>query len=208
MPASLVLLLRKFSFILTLRVDQDSGSRSLRGGALHGYDTHLRQTMTDTAGNVTTYTYDVLNRLLRAETKDSGGMVIDDYQYTYDGSGNRLTQTVNGTTTSYTYNNANELTAAGSTTYSYDANGNLTGNSAGLSLSYNALNQTASITPPGGSAIGMSYAGDSQVERVAAGSRSFTNSALGLSLATDGNGTTPHGRAMSHSLARAAVERP
>ncbi len=48
---------------------------------------------------------------------------------------------------------SHELTAAGSTTYSYDANGNLTGNSAGLSLSYNALNQTASITPPGGSAI-------------------------------------------------------
>ncbi|CCF85153.1 hypothetical protein NITHO_4570005 [Nitrolancea hollandica Lb] len=29
----------------------------------------------------------------------------------------------------------------------------LSGSSAGLSLSYNALNQTASITPPGGSAI-------------------------------------------------------
>ncbi len=71
-------------------------------------------------------------------------------------------------------------------------NGNLTGSSAGLSLSYNALNQTASITPPGGSAIGMSYAGDSQVERVAAGSRSFTNSALGLSLAADGSGTTAY----------------
>jgi RHS repeat-associated protein len=36
----------------------------------------------------------------------------------------------------------------------------------------------------------MSYAGDSQVERVAAGSRSFTTSALGLSLAADGSGTT------------------
>lgn len=41
-------------------------------------------------------------------------------------------------------------------------------------------------------AIGMSYAGDSQVERVAAGSRSFTNSALGLSLAADGSGTTAY----------------
>ncbi|CCF85157.1 RHS repeat-associated core domain-containing protein [Nitrolancea hollandica] len=77
---------------------------------------------------------------------------------------------------------------------SYDANGNLTGNSAGLSLSYNALNQTASITPPGGTAIGMSYAGDSQVERVAAGSQSFTNSALGLSLAADTSGTTAYVR--------------
>lgn len=34
-----------------------------------------------------------------------------------------------------------------------DANGNLIGNSAGLSLSYNALNQTDSITSPGSSAM-------------------------------------------------------
>jgi YD repeat-containing protein len=36
-------------------------------------DTALRQTMTDAAGNVTTYTYDVLNRLTQAQTKTSGG---------------------------------------------------------------------------------------------------------------------------------------
>jgi hypothetical protein len=34
MPASLVLLLRKSPFILTLRVDQDSGSRSRRLGVV------------------------------------------------------------------------------------------------------------------------------------------------------------------------------
>ncbi len=132
----------------------------------------------------------MLNRLLEAQTKNSGGTVIDDYKYEYDGAGNRTKQTVNGTATSYTYNAANKLTSDGTNTYSYDANGNLTGSSAGLSLSYNSLNQTASITPPGGSAIGMSYTGDSQVERVTAGSTTYANNALGLSVATDASGST------------------
>jgi hypothetical protein len=35
---------------------------------------------------------------------------------TFDGNGNRLSQTLNGTMTSYSYNAANQLTAAGATT--------------------------------------------------------------------------------------------
>lgn len=35
---------------------------------------------------------------------------------------------MNGVTTSYSYNAADQLTAAGSLTYSYDGNGNETGN--------------------------------------------------------------------------------
>lgn len=58
--------------------------------------------------------------------------------------GNRLTQVANGTSTTYTYNAANELTGAGGTTYTYDANGNHTGSSAGLVLSYNTGNQNSS----------------------------------------------------------------
>ena len=37
--------------------------------------------------------------LLGRETTDSAGTVTDNYRYTYDGSGNRLSQTVNGQTT-------------------------------------------------------------------------------------------------------------
>jgi YD repeat-containing protein len=50
---------------------------------------------------VTTYCYDALDRLTRAATKNSGGTTTDDRAYTYDGNGNRLSQTFNGTSTNY-----------------------------------------------------------------------------------------------------------
>lgn len=76
------------------------------------------------------------------------------------------------------------MTVAGGITYSYDANGNLTGNSAGMSLSYNAKDQTTSITPAGGSATAMTYAGEGQSDRTQAGSTTFTSNALGLGYET------------------------
>ncbi len=38
---------------------------------------------------------------------------------------------------------------AGSTSYSYDANGNLTGSSAGMAVSYNAKDQTTRVQAAG-----------------------------------------------------------
>ena len=46
--------------------------------------------------------------------------------YTYDDAGNCLTETENGQTTVNTYNLLNQLVTGGDTSYSYDANGNLT----------------------------------------------------------------------------------
>jgi RHS repeat-associated protein len=140
----------------------------------YGYDvgglhTDRIQTETDMSGAITTYTYTSPGRLTRAQTKNSGGTVTEDYQYTYDPAGNRTSQDANGTQTTYSYNGANELTQAGSTTYSYDANGNLTGSSAGFGAAYNAKNQTSSVTPAGGSAVAMGYRGTGQTERTQAG---------------------------------------
>ncbi len=158
-----------------------------------GKDSALRQSVTDKNGNKTVYGYDVINRLKRAKTTSSSGTVTEDYQYDYDGNSNITSKTVNGIATSYTYNAANQMTAAGSTTYSYDAAGNQTGNSAGLALSYNAKNQTTSITPSGGSAVSMSYADATQDERVGAGGKTFDYSLLGLTTERDG-GTTHYTR--------------
>ena len=88
---------------------------------------------------------------------------------------------MNGVSTSYTHNGADQLTAAGSMTFSYDGNGNELSSSAGRQWVYNAKDQAVSVTPPGGSALSMSYAGTGQFERVSAGSTTYTTSALGLS---------------------------
>ncbi|WP_171906854.1 DUF6531 domain-containing protein [Jiangella alba] len=71
--------------------------------------------------------------------------------YTYDGAGNRLTETRTGGTTpgttTYTYDAANQLTQRGNTTYSYDADGNQISDGA-TSWTYDELNRLVGIDTP------------------------------------------------------------
>jgi RHS repeat-associated protein len=152
--------------------------------------TLLRYSVTDVSNNTTSYTYDALNRLIQAVQKNGSGSQIASYSYGYDPAGNMTSQTINGSQTSLSYNAANELTAAGSTTYSFDANGNETGSSAGLSLSYNAQDQTTSATPPGGGATSFSYTDQGQTQRVKAGSTTLQYDLTGLSVMTTTSGPT------------------
>jgi RHS repeat-associated protein len=142
-------------------------------------DRALRQTMTDHVTNdTTTYAYDTWNRLTTANRSATGAV---DFQYAYDPVGNMTSKTISGTTTAMAYNAANELTSSGSTPFTYDGNGNLTGSpTTGLSFSYNAKNQTTSITPAGGSAIAFSYADATQRERTGKGSIAYVNHFLGI----------------------------
>ena len=84
------------------------------------------------------YVYDALGQLTEFTRSDGYAE-----SYTYDGVGNMLSKTQNGTTTRYSYNAANQLissAANGETTkYTYDANGNLT-QKGNIKYSYNALN--------------------------------------------------------------------
>ena len=65
----------------------------------------------------TTFTYDDLYRLTAVDYPTG-----TDETFTYDANGNRLTKN----STSYTYDDADQLTAAGGVSYGYDFNGNLT----------------------------------------------------------------------------------
>ncbi len=79
---------------------------------------------------------------------------------------NRTTKTVDGTTTTYTYNAANQLTGDSTgTSYSYDGAGNFTGTSAGLTLGYNGKNQTTAATTPDGTRTDIVYRGLGQNDR-------------------------------------------
>jgi len=155
-----------------------------------GQPTDLRFSATDAAGNVTSYGYDPMGRLTGATTTSSGGSTLASYQYVYDPVGNITSQNLNGTSTAMSYNGADELTQAASTTYSYDLAGNMLGNSAGMSFSYNAMNQTASITPSGGSPLNMTYRGIGQSTRVQAGSTGFQYDLGGIDSMSVGGGTS------------------
>ena len=125
-----------------------------------GADTALGWRLSEPAG-ATTYAYDALERLT-----DANGPA-GHYSYAYDANSNRSSQSLDGTTTTYTYNAADQMTAVGATTFSYDANGNQTGSSAGQALAYNDRDQTTSAKAPGVLlATAMTYDGSGQDERV------------------------------------------
>jgi RHS repeat-associated protein len=158
-------------------------------------DTKLRQTATDKDGNTIAYGYDFLDRLTSAIEKTSGGTTIDSRTYEYDLASNRTKQIINGATTTFRYNEANQLChsvpgtpsgtcatpPSGATTYTYDANGNTLTNSVGLDFDYNIKDQTTSYTPAGGTATSYTYAGPNPTERSGVGSATQHNNLLGVS---------------------------
>jgi hypothetical protein len=68
------------------------------------------------------------------------------------------------------------------------------------SLTYNSKNQTSSITPAGGSALGLSYRGSGQADRASAGSDSFTVSRLGTASRSNASGSSYFVRDQSGGL--------
>jgi RHS repeat-associated protein len=105
------------------------------------YNSEQQSTMVTTTID---YDYDPLYRLTNA-TYSNG----NSYTYTYDASGNRLTQdsTINGipSTVNYEYDDANRLSTVNSaTTYTFDANGNLLGDGANT-YTYDFANRLVSV---------------------------------------------------------------
>jgi len=107
-----------------------------------------------------TYTYDADSQLIGAvftpNSADPDGLTAQNIQYVYGADGNRISQTVNGVTTTYVVNAVNEYTSSTTngvtTTYAYDSDGNLISQTiAGstTSYSYNELDELTGMSAPG-----------------------------------------------------------
>jgi RHS repeat-associated protein len=72
------------------------------------------------------YTYDAVARVQNIQHKNGSSTVLANYTYTYDLASRVTAEKLNGTATSYSYDNTNQVTNDGTNAYSYDANGNRT----------------------------------------------------------------------------------
>jgi RHS repeat-associated protein len=136
--------------------------------------------------SVTTFCHDSYNRLTQAKTM-KGAIVVTDYGYAYDPTGNLTSARVGTNYTNYGYDTQNRLcnnnatsgspatlTCPASPTYTFDAAGNqLVGGGHTIS-GYNAKNQTGTIET-----INNTFADADQTERTAAGSTTFNTWLLG-----------------------------
>ncbi|MFS0876818.1 RHS repeat-associated core domain-containing protein [Solibacillus isronensis] len=108
----------------------------------YSYDANGNITAVTSGSGTTYYTYDKLNQLTQEKLPD--GQII---QYQYDKVGNRTQKTVtkNGViTTIYTFNEANQMTKAGTQDYTVDPNGNLT-NDGRYQYEWNAFDQLTGV---------------------------------------------------------------
>jgi RHS repeat-associated protein len=171
----------------------------------------LLRKVTDQSGQKTTYTYtdssvpEDVGRLVKARVETSGGSLVEEWRYKYDAAGNRTKledQTTSTTTTTYAYDNANELCwkytgtssnlcgspPSGATTYTFDGHGNETA-AGSTSYSYDALDRATGLA---GTTAG--YLTPDNGELVSFGTTSFQSNLLGLSRQIGASTTTNYVR--------------
>jgi RHS repeat-associated protein len=138
------------------------------------YDAKGNRTAMATDSGITSYAYDDLNQLTGVTYSLGGGAT-----YTYDSVGNRII--VNETTASdrYFVNVVNEYTQVGAKTFTYDADGNLTGRtdpSGTTTYAYDVENRLVSATTPTNGVWRFTY--DAFGNRTAVIENEITNSYL------------------------------
>ena len=93
-------------------------------------------------GVITNYEYDELNQLVKE----------NNIVYVYDNIGNRIRKEEGSSTTIYTYDQRNRMTQKDEngiiTSYSYDNNGNLLGDSIGTSYEYDEFDRVIKVVKP------------------------------------------------------------
>ncbi len=127
------------------------------------YNKNQQITKVTNDGGTVTYMYDALNQLIKEQY--SNGLSIS---YTYDSVGNRTSKATlqNGSsnTINYSYNNANQMKAAGEQTYTVSPNGNVT-NDGVFQYVWNAFDQLTEIKSLTGATVA-SYRYDENGRRV------------------------------------------
>jgi len=144
------------------------------------------------------YTYDRLGRLTAAD-RSSGA----DASYTYDIVGNRLSKTLGGNTTTYTYNALDQLTAEDGTyayTYTYDGNGNLTKKEWGseeINYVYDSRNRLRKMYDGQASGLpDLEYAYDYAGNRFAKAEKTGSNDFSRLTFLIDNNNLTGYSQTL------------
>ena len=127
--------------------------------ANYNYDPAGNRTSMQDLTGTHSYGYDDLHRLITADHPAQSNLAVKNEVFNYDAVGNRLSDAV---ITNYQHNAANRLTENSSYTYTYDANGNLTGqtekgSNAHTTYEYNSENQLISATMPDGTVATYKY---------------------------------------------------
>jgi len=111
-----------------------------------------RTKVDENTGNYNQWLYDDSYRLI-SETRKVSSDPITTTTFAYDKTGNRLSYSTNGSlTTSYLYNELDQLLSEGSKLYSYDKRGNLSGVSGGTYYTWDVMDRLIGASVPGGSA--------------------------------------------------------
>ncbi|HEV2233469.1 MAG TPA: RHS repeat-associated core domain-containing protein [Terriglobia bacterium] len=136
-------------------------SSAFNGGTTYAYDAAGNRTSRmDTfqltgqspTATTTSYGYDQIYELTQAVVNGTPAE-----SYTYDAVGNRLSSLG---IPSYSYNSSNELTSASPATFTYDANGNMTGKTAPngtTTYAWDFENRLTSVTVPKGTVLHYQY---------------------------------------------------
>jgi RHS repeat-associated protein len=165
-----------------------------------------RTSVLEANGDRVTWSYDGIYQLVREQRS---GASAYDITYTYDTLGNRLTKVEGGVTTTYSYDEANQLgyekTPSGRTTFSHDANGNLEAEQAvggSTTYSWDFENMCVAMALPSGARNTFAY--DAALKRRsaedAAGLARFVHDGENVLLETDGGGETQVSYTLEPSL--------
>ena len=113
------------------------------------YDNLGRRTGVATLDGTWSYDYDLSGQLIGAVFASTNPDIeSQDLTYVYDAAGNRTQTIFNGVTENYSTNNLNQYQSAGTTTYSYDLDGNLASKTEGnqtWTYSYNDNNRLVKV---------------------------------------------------------------